>query len=178
MASELATNVFTPGATPDYLGHYAELLKSIPNAGLQFLAAQKASAENANAQAQYEIAKQKAKAFIELYPAFKQAQIAKLNAEAATFPARQSLLESQAAYQRAHAASLDPGNYPSGNTYGLDVFDDAIAKAGKGGAPKRTFDPLAAGGAEAAVAPEAPPADVPPSGAPVMKLGDINPTLQ
>lgn len=177
MASELATNVFTPQSTPDYLGHYAELLKSIPNAGLTFLAAQRASAENANAQAQYEIAKQKAKAFMELYPAFKNAQIAKLNAEAGTYPARQGLLEAQAAYARAHAASIDPGNYPAGNTYGFDQYDDAIGKLGKRGA-KRTFDPLAAGAAEGAVTPEAPPADVPPTGAPVMKLGDINPILQ
>lgn len=177
MASELATNVFTPQGTPDYLGHYAELLKSIPNAGLQFLAAQKASAENANAQAQYEIAKQKAKAFMELYPAFKNAQIAKLNAEAATYPSRQGLLEAQAAYARAHAASIDPSNYPAGNTYGFEQFDPAIGKLGKV-APKRTFDPLAAGAAEGAVTPEAAPAEIPPSGAPVMKMGDINPILQ
>lgn len=182
MASELATNVFTPQGTPDYLGHYAELLKSIPNAGLQFLAAQRAASENANAQAQYEIAKQKAKAFMELYPAFKNAQIAKLNAEAATYPSRQGLLEAQAAYARAHAASIDPSNYPAGNTYGFEQFDPAIGKLGKGGA-KRTYNPLeldasAAGGEGATPVTTAPPAEVPPSGAPVMKMGDINPILQ
>jgi hypothetical protein len=128
--SQLSNQVYTAPQAPDYLGHYAELVKSIPNYGLQFLAAQAATAQNAKLRKEYELMDQKAKAFMELYPAFKNAQIAKLQAEAATYPYRQDLLASQAAYQRAHAAAWQP---MTGNTPG--AFSDIKPS---GGAAKTT----------------------------------------
>lgn len=109
MAGEqLSNQVYTAPQAPDYLGHYAEMVKNIPNAGLQFLAAAKADAERANQLQQYEILKQKAKAFTDMYPAFRDAQIAKLRAEAATLPYRQALLREQAGLASARADSLRP----------------------------------------------------------------------
>ena len=102
MAAELSNQVYTAPQAPDYLGHYAELIKSIPNYGLQFLAAQKAGAENAKAMQEYELMKQKAKAFLELYPAFKQQQMDKMAAQTellreqrAQFPFRNALLQAR-----------------------------------------------------------------------------------
>ncbi len=125
MAAELSNQVYTAPQAPDYLGHYAELLKSIPNYGLQFLAAQKAGAENAKAMQEYELMKQKAKAFLELYPAFKAAQIAKLQGEAGTFPYKQALLQEQAALARARAAGLTPPAGGSDNPFGDIVVPTA-----------------------------------------------------
>lgn len=106
--SELSNQVYQAPQAPDFLGHYSELVKSIPNYGLQFMAAQKADAERATQLQQYELMKQKAKAFMELYPSFKAAQIAKLQAEAATLPYKQALLQEQAGLANARALSLRP----------------------------------------------------------------------
>lgn len=152
MASELANNVFTAPQAPDYLGHYAELVKSIPNVGLQFLAAQQASAQNAKLQAEYQLMQQKAKAFMELYPPFKAAQIAKLQAEAATYPFKQDLLQSQAAFQRAHAKMYDQ---PSpGEPTRLDEIAKSIPPRPGGGSPAAVSQ-FVAPGAPAAAAPNA-----------------------
>jgi hypothetical protein len=148
MASELAQNVFTAPQAPDYLGHYAELVRSIPNAGLQFLAAQQAAAQNAKLQAEYNLMSQKAKAFMDLYPAFKNAQIAKLQGEAATYPARQKLLEAQADYQRAHANMFNPP--PPGEKTRLDEIAGSIPPLPGGGAPAAAVSPFPTPGAPAA----------------------------
>jgi hypothetical protein len=70
-AGELSTNVYTAPQAPDYLAHYAELMRSIPDAGLKMAQAQAQQAQIEKANAEYEFMKQKAKQFTETYPAFK-----------------------------------------------------------------------------------------------------------
>jgi hypothetical protein len=120
MASELSNQVYTAPQAPDYLGHYAELVRNIPDYGQKLAQAQIQQAQLEKAQQEYEFMKQKAKLFTELYPAFKQHQIDKMAAETATFPYRQALLAGQANYANARANMYsDPGGASTNPTGGV-----------------------------------------------------------
>ncbi len=161
MAAELSNQVYTAPQAPDYLGHYAELINHIPNYGLQFLAAQKAGTDNQTALAQYELMKQKAKAFLELYPAFKQQQLDKMAAQTellreqrAQFPYRNALLQEQTALARARAGGLGPP--PAGSK---GAFEDVEVPEPPAGATRKApaIDPNAPPPPPLAVAPKPSP---------------------
>lgn len=179
--SGLSNNVYTAPQAPDLLGHAIELAKIIPNAGIEFQKAQAIASQNAKAQAEYQLMAQKAKAFMDLYPAFKEAQIAKLNAETANLPAKADLLRAQAKFQTNHANMYDP-NLASKGT-GLEVFDEPMANLGKGGpttpvaTPGSPFQRLDADG-NVVTTPEAPvaaPVAVPNPG--LSLGGDYDPSI-
>jgi hypothetical protein len=171
MAAELSNQVYTAPQAPDYLGHYAELLRSIPNYGDQFARAQIQQAQLEQAQAQFELMKQKAKAFTDLYPAWKAAQIEKLQQEAATFPYKQALLQEQAGLARARGLMYQPPTDNADPTAGAMRPARPGSKPSEGG-PISPFAPVPGlprapytGDVPVVPAPVAiPESDVPPTG--------------
>ncbi len=144
MASELSNQVYTAPQAPDYLGHYAELVRNIPDYGKQFAQAQIQAAQLERANAEYEIMKQKAKSFTELYPAWKAAQIAKLAAETSTFPYKQALLQEQAGLAKARAGMYTGtgANAPGDPLASITRANRPGSKPGTSGSPIDPWKPI------------------------------------
>lgn len=157
----LDKTVFTPGAPRDYVGHAIEIAKMYPDYGKMMQDARKAEQERQAMQLKYETDKQKAQQFLDLYPHYRDAQIAQLdartalaNAQAATTP---GLRDAQIARLNAQAADIAGRNSPKGDPRILGLLDSPLE-----GPPGSQSPAAAAGAAAAPVAEQAPPPVVAP----------------
>ncbi len=177
-AGELSNQVYTAPQAPDYLSHYAEIMRSIPDPGKQMAQAQLAQAQIEKANAEYEFMKQKAKEFTEQYPAFKDYQqqkwaleLAKLRREGGMDPYRRDHLQAQTDLLRARVGEHT-------DTGGGDVLSNIPRRplpgggGGGGGNVNPFFQPRPPGAAAPA---EPGPVAAPPL-RPIVPESNVDPT--
>lgn len=107
MAAGLDNTVFTAPPARDYVGHALQIAKMFPDYGEEIRKAQAHQAQQQALQLKYQTDLQKAQQYLELYPEYRDAQIAQLRARAAQANAQAQfqpgLLQAHAELFRARA---------------------------------------------------------------------------
>lgn len=158
--------VFTPGAPRDYVGHALQIASMYPDYGKMVRESQQAEMQKQALQLKYQTDLQKAQQFLDLYPDYRDAQIAQLrartaqaNATADTMPMSKA---AQAAMWSARANYYNTQNNPKG--------DPAILAQFGGDLPPPPGSTPAASPAPANIAPNTEPA-APVQGGSVFDIG-------
>lgn len=159
MANGLDNTVFTAPQPRDYVGHAIEINKMFPDYGQKIQQALRSQAEQQALALKYKTDLQKAQAYIDLYPEYRDAQIAELKARAAKANAEAQYSPDEhaakASYWRARAATSGTALPPEV----ADILNEPM--------PTR-------GGAGVATTPGAEPPTAPAVAAPIVDTGTVS----
>ena len=110
---KLDNQVFTPGAPRDYVSHALQIASMYPNYGKMMNDARNAEMQNQAMKLKYQTDLQKAQQFLDMYPDYRDAQIAQLRAKTAQAQAQVPLYAAHADYYKSMGAGV-PADYNPG----------------------------------------------------------------